>query len=149
MDTPWGSLPVADAHVHFFSHRFFSLLAAQKSAPVEALEPLLGWTLPELDPARLAETWTNELDRRGVGRAALIASLPSDRDSVIAAVARFPQRFVGCMMADPTAPDAVEQTRAALATGRIRVVCFFPSMQRYSIWSPLRRARSHSCIAAC
>jgi predicted TIM-barrel fold metal-dependent hydrolase len=133
MDTPWGQLPVADAHVHFFSHRFFSLLAAQKGAPVEALEPLLGWTLPERDPVRLAETWTNELDRRGVARAALIASLPSDRDSVIAAVARFPQRFVGCMMADPTAPDAVEQTRAALATGRIRVVCFFPSMQRYSM----------------
>ena len=26
IETPWGSLAVADAHIHFFSHRFFSAL---------------------------------------------------------------------------------------------------------------------------
>ena len=50
MDTPWGDLPVSDAHVHFFSHRFFSILAEQKQAPVESLGPLLGWNLPPPDP---------------------------------------------------------------------------------------------------
>ena len=33
MDTPWGPLQVSDAHVHFFSHPFFSLLAAQLPNP--------------------------------------------------------------------------------------------------------------------
>ena len=29
MKTLWGDIPVADAHVHFFSHAFFAALAAQ------------------------------------------------------------------------------------------------------------------------
>ena len=29
-ESPWGPLDVADAHLHFFSHRFFSALTAQK-----------------------------------------------------------------------------------------------------------------------
>ena len=38
METPWGALPVADAHIHFFSHPFFAALAEQKKVPVETLE---------------------------------------------------------------------------------------------------------------
>ena len=53
--TPWGDLPVADAHVHFFSHRFYGALAAQKKLPdAAALGPLLNWEIPEADPALLA-----------------------------------------------------------------------------------------------
>ena len=29
--SPWGPLAVADAHVHFFSHRFFSTLREPRS----------------------------------------------------------------------------------------------------------------------
>lgn len=133
METPWGALPVSDAHLHLFSHRFFSSLAEQKKVPVESLEPLLGWQLPAQDPAQLAANWIQELDRHGVSQAALIASVPGDQYSVIAAVQRFPDRFYGYMMVNPTAPDAASQVERALAGGHIRGLCFFPAMHRYSI----------------
>ena len=133
MQTPWGALPVSDAHIHFFSHRFFAGLAEQKKAPLETLPPLLGWSLPEENPEHLAGAWVHELDRQGVSRAALIASVPGDQDSVIAAVRAFPQRFFGYMMVNPTAPEAIAQTGHALAGGHIHGLCFFPAMHRYSI----------------
>jgi uncharacterized protein len=133
IDTPWGLLPVADAHVHFFSHRFFASLAEQKGVPVDQLAPLLNWQLPAEDPQQLADAWAHELDRQGVARASLIASVPGDGESVIAAVGRHPERFYGYMMVNPIAPAAVAQVGAALASGRVQALCFFPAMHRYSI----------------
>jgi predicted TIM-barrel fold metal-dependent hydrolase len=133
MESPWGALAIADAHVHFFSHRFFSALAEQKHLPVSALEGLLGWQLPQPDPEQLADAWVHELDRHGVSNTALIASVPGDAESVIAAVRKFPQRFYGYSMVNPTAPDAVTQAERALASGHIHGLCFFPAMHRYSI----------------
>ena len=133
METPWGALAISDAHVHFFSHRFFAELAGQKQAPVDSLAPLLGWQLPAQDAALLASAWIQELDRNGVSRAALIASVPGDQDSVIAAVRAFPQRFYGYMMVNPVAPSAASDVERALASGHIHGLCFFPAMHRYSI----------------
>jgi hypothetical protein len=133
MDTPWGALSVSDAHVHFFSHRFFATLAEQKKAPVESLGPVLGWQLPAEDPAHLAAAWIQELDRQGVSRAVLIASVPGDQESVIAAVRAFPQRFYGYMMVNPVAPSPAADVERALASGQIHGLCFFPAMHRYSI----------------
>jgi hypothetical protein len=56
METPWGALAVSDAHIHFFSHRFFAALAEQKKAPVDSLAPVLGWQIPNEDPKHLADT---------------------------------------------------------------------------------------------
>jgi predicted TIM-barrel fold metal-dependent hydrolase len=134
MDTPWGALPVSDAHIHFFSHRFFSSLADQKKAPVESLGSLLGWQLPANEPAQLAATWAQELDRHGVSKAVLIASVPGDHESVIQAVEKFPDRFFGYMMVNPTAPDGgVAHVERGLASGHMRGFCFFPAMHCYSI----------------
>ncbi len=45
--TPWGELAIQDAHVHFFSHKFYSALAQQKKAAnAEALAPLLNFEIP-------------------------------------------------------------------------------------------------------
>ncbi len=133
IDTPWGLLPVADAHVHFFSHRFFASLAEQKGVAVDRLGPLLNWQLPSEDPRQLADAWVDELDRYGVAKASLIASVPGDGESVIAAVGRHPERFYGYMMVNPTAPAAAAQVEAALASGHVQALCFFPAMHRYSI----------------
>ena len=133
IDTPWGSLPVADAHVHFFSHRFFASLAEQKGVAVDRLAPLLNWQLPAEDPRQLADAWAHQLDHHGVAKASLIASVPGDGESVIAAVDRHPERFYGYMMVNPTAPAAVAQVEAALASGHVQGLCFFPAMHRYSI----------------
>ena len=133
METQWGALPVADAHVHFFSHRFFSALAAQKQVPLNALGGLLGWQLPPPEPEALAEIWAQELDRHSVDRAVLIASVPGDEDSVIAARRRFPERFHAWAMVNPCAADAAESAARALHTGDLHGFCFFPAMHRYSI----------------
>ncbi len=72
-ETGWGRLAVRDAHVHFFSHRFFGLLTG--GDPAEATAKL-GWETPPEAPEGLAERWIGEMDRQGVDAAALIASLP-------------------------------------------------------------------------
>src|SRR3984885_1854571 len=133
IDTSWGLLPVADAHVHFFSHWFFAALAEQKGLPVDQIAPLLNWQLPAEDPRQLAAARGHEIDKYGVGKACLIASVPGDGDSVIAAVRLHPERFYGYMMVNPTAPAAVAQVEAALASGHVQALCFFPAMHRYSI----------------
>ena len=133
MDTPWGLLPLADAHVHFFSHQFFASLAQQKNVTVDQLGPLLHWQIPPEDPVHLAEAWVREFDKHGVEKACVIASVPGDEQSVIAAVGEHPERFYGYMIVNPLAADAVAQTEAALSSGRIYALCFFPAMHRYSI----------------
>lgn len=134
MLTPWGELPVSDAHVHFFSHRFFSLLAAQKGAEetAESVCKHIGWEAPPGDPVILARQWVDELDRHGVQRASLIASLPGDEDSVATAISAFPQRFFGYFLLDPLAPGAAGKVRSLLQRG-LRGVALFPAMHRYSV----------------
>ena len=112
-ESPWGPLAVADAHVHFFSHRFFASLAAQKPGlTLEAAGEQLG-----LAPAAGGAGKTRrDLGRRaGPARrstAALIASVPGDEASVTAAVRAFPDRFFAFAMVNPrgvpwTAPDGI------------------------------------------
>ena len=73
--SPWGYLIVSDAHVHFFSHQFYSGLARQKKAAnAEELALLLDWRIPPAEPQFLAQSWIAELDKHGVQRACLIAS---------------------------------------------------------------------------
>jgi len=131
MQTPWGDLEVNDAHVHFFSPNFFLSLASQCQKTPDDLEAILGWQFP-LQAEELADTWVRELDRHGVSRVALIASVPGDKHSVIAAVQRHPQRFYGYFMLNPTACDGAERVHEAFAKG-LRGVCLFPAMHRYSI----------------
>jgi uncharacterized protein len=129
--SPWGPLLVADAHVHFFSHRFFELLAAQKPGlTLEAMRAQLEWQFPPAEPEKLAEAWARELDRHGVDRAALIASLPGDYDSVTAAVHAHPDRFFAFAMVNPRVWNS--ETFSG-----IRMACLFPAMHGYSIQDPV------------
>ena len=129
--SPWGPILVADAHIHFFSHRFFELLAAQKPGlTLDAIQTQLEWKLPPTEPEKLAEQWARELDRQGVDRAALIASLPRDHDSVSAAVRAHPDRFFAWAMVNPSAWDPERFSD-------IRVACLFPAMHGYSMQDPV------------
>jgi predicted TIM-barrel fold metal-dependent hydrolase len=149
--TPWGELRVADAHVHFFSHRFFALLARQAGVgAARELAPRLGWEIPPEDPVSLADRWAGELERAGVSRSVLIASVPGDALSVAAAVARHPNRFRGYFMIDPNGPQAEQTVVNALAQG-LRGICFFPAMHGYSmrdgsVSAVLDEARKHPDI---
>jgi predicted TIM-barrel fold metal-dependent hydrolase len=126
MQTPWGDLAVSDAHSHFFSRRFFDSLAAQSATGVEALGAQLGWRLPPEDPAELAGAWVAELDRHGVSRTVLIASMPGDEASVTRAKAAYPERFWAFAMVNPMADGA------AVAPG-LDAICLFPAMHRFSM----------------
>jgi len=131
MQTPWGDVEVWDAHVHYFSRPFFQSLAAQSGRSVEEIGGALAWQVPA-DGGGLASKWLAELDRHGVSGACLIASIHGDEGSVIDAVRQSPGRFAGYFMLNPTAPDAAERVRAALAGG-LRTVCLFPAMHCYSV----------------
>jgi hypothetical protein len=121
--SPWGSsIAIADAHVHFFSHRFFETLAAQK--PGLTFESL-HWQMPPEQPEDLANIWAHELDRQGVAHAAIIASVPGDEASVIKAAAAFPDRFFAYAMVNPEKWQPTD----------VSVACLFPAMHRYSIHS--------------
>jgi predicted TIM-barrel fold metal-dependent hydrolase len=141
MQSPWGELDVSDAHVHFFSRAFFASLAAQKAAqatgaPAETAESIaaaVGWQAPPVEPQALAAMWVKELDRHGVHRAALIASIPGDENSVAEAVRAFPDRFYGYFMVNPVAPDAGNRVHTALEGGNLHCICLFPAMHRFSI----------------
>src|SRR5258707_15694758 len=93
---------INDALCHFFSPPFFAALGrGLNGLDAEAVVDKLGWNPPGSADA-LADRWVGELDRSGVSRAALIASVPGDAASVAGAVRRHPGRFVGVFMADPT-----------------------------------------------
>jgi hypothetical protein len=124
-----------DAHCHFFSSNFFTTLARDvidAPNPPAELPARLGWDAPGSDET-LADRWLTELNRHGVGRAALIASVPGDEGSVAAAVRRHPSRFVGFFMVNPTAPDAASRTDRAFSALRLRAACLFPAMHHYGL----------------
>ena len=125
---------IADAHCHFFSQRFLEILT--RGTPlvgdgIHALCERLGWQEPG-PPETLADRWLEELDKHGVTRAALIASVADDEDSVAVAVARHPRRFVGFFMFNPAAPDAEPRLERAIDL-KLRTICLFPAMHGYRL----------------
>ncbi|MEO8597750.1 MAG: amidohydrolase family protein [Candidatus Solibacter sp.] len=135
MLTRWGNLAVADAHVHFFSRKFFETLGAQAGKTAEQVANIAGWELPAEDPALLARRWAAELDAQGIGQAALIASVPGDEASVETALAECPGRFFGYFMLNPAEEDAVQRVQFAMRCG-LHALCLFPAMHRYSLSDP-------------
>jgi predicted TIM-barrel fold metal-dependent hydrolase len=126
-----------DSHCHFFSQRFFAGLGRSLSNPTPEVPETaalsrLGWDPPGTAD-ELADRWLAELDRYDVARAALIASVPGDGDSVAQAVRRHPTRFVGFFMTDPTVPEAAVQVGTAIDHGGLRAICLFPALHGYSL----------------
>jgi len=132
-------MPLHDAHCHFFSHGFFAALGG------DAALATLDWDAPGSNDA-LADRWAAELDRHKVSRAALIASMPGDSESVAAAGRRHPSRFVGFFMVDPTQANAAVSTAYAIDRDRLRAICLYPAMHRYSLHD--ERARKVIDVAA-
>jgi uncharacterized protein len=128
---------IRDSHCHFFSSRFLEILTKdRRDLPgpdrAAAVSELLGWEPPGT-PDALADRWAGELDRHGVGRAVLIASIPGDEESVATAIGRHPARFVGFFMLNPSAADAAERVARALDDWKFRGICLFPAMHHYAL----------------
>jgi predicted TIM-barrel fold metal-dependent hydrolase len=130
-----------DVHCHFLSPRFFEALARDDphgrftTDVVTTMCKALDWEPPASADA-LAARWVAELDRQQVRRAALIASVPGDEESVATAVALAPDRFVGFFMLNPVADGAPSRVGRALGPLGLRGVCLFPAMHRYSVHDP-------------
>lgn len=128
-------MTLQDTHCHFFSTRFFEALAKEKYGSAGTAERValeLGWDLPG-EPEALADRWITELDRQQVSRVALIASVPGDEDSVAAAVAKYPDRFVGFFMLNAGAPDAPDRAARAFGELGLKCACLFPALHRYRL----------------
>jgi predicted TIM-barrel fold metal-dependent hydrolase len=128
---------LCDAHCHFFSSRFLELLT--KDAPglpeagrAQAVAARLGWDDPGSAGA-LADRWAAELDRQGVARAALIASIPGDEESVAAAARQHPGRFVGFFTFNPAAGDVTARLSRTLGDQALQGICLFPAMHKYRL----------------
>jgi uncharacterized protein len=130
-------MTLCDVHCHFFSSRFLELLTKDRTdlpttGRAAAVSALLGWEAPGTVEA-LADRWTTELDRHGVSRCALMASIPGDEESVATAVARHPSRFAGFFMINPSAPDAGQRAARAFGELKLRAAALFPAMHRYGL----------------
>ncbi len=135
-DGPFA-MRLCDVHCHFFSSGFLELLTAAAtdlppSGRATAVSHRLGWDDPG-SGEQLADRWVAELDRHGVARAALIASIPGDESAVAAAVARHPSRFVGFFMFNPAGGDVTARLDGFLGDRRLRCICLFPAMHGYSL----------------
>ena len=134
MPNPWGEIEVLDAHTHLFSRSFFAALAGQKGVEdVEAMVRSLGWEVPPESNAGMASLWVRELDRHGVSKCVLIASVPGDEESVAVALASHPDRFFGYFMLDPLAEFALARARRAFDELGLQGLCLFPAMHRFSV----------------
>ena len=130
-------MKVNDFHCHFFSSDFLRALGLQAgmedTAEVAAdVARRLNWENPGSN-LELAQRWVEELDKHGVNRIGLIASLPGQEDSVSRAVGAFRERFVGQFMIDPGQPDATSRARRGLQELGLRVICLFPAMHRFRL----------------
>jgi predicted TIM-barrel fold metal-dependent hydrolase len=120
-----------DAHCHFFSSRFLELLAPDSGGANE-IAARLRWDPPG-SPTELGDRWVAELDRHGVARAALIASIPGDAVSVAEAAAHHPSRFAGLFMHNPSGVDSQASLDRSFGALRMRGVCLFPAMNGYRL----------------
>lgn len=118
-----------DIHCHFFSSRFLELLSPD-SGGAEEISFRLQWDPPGT-ATELGDRWIAELDRHGIGRAALIASIPGDAVSVAEAVAHHPHRFVGFFMHNPLGLDSEAALDRAFGELHMRAVCLFPAMHGF------------------
>ena len=123
-----------------FSYRFFAALAASLPEPPseEALFDTLGehlaFEFPPKDPEELAKRWVKELDRHGLARSVLIASVPGDEESVSIAARAFPERFIPYFMLNPRAPDALDRTKRGFRELGMKGLSLFPAMHHFHIW---------------
>jgi uncharacterized protein len=122
---------INDAHCHFFSSRFLELLAPGDGGAEETASRLQ-WDPPGT-PTELGDRWIAELDRHGVARAALIASMPGDGVSVAEAVAHHPHRFVGFFMHNPAGLDSEAVLHRAFNDLHMKTVCLFPAMHGFHV----------------
>jgi len=131
-----------DAHLHFFSRDFFLTLARAAAAlrKGEDAYTLLedaaargAFELPPHDPIEHLLRWLAEMERHGVDRAVLFASVPEEADAVHAACLDSDDRLIPFTAVDPSRPDGLAFARRVLTELSFRGVLLFPSQHHYRL----------------
>ncbi len=126
-----------DAHLHFFSHDFFSVLARLKNANVDhTLAELATRTkleLPARDVRAHLDKWRAELDRHNVARALLFASVPEEVDAVGEALQLAQGRLAGFFLMNPLAENSAARLQQVVAQYGYRGVMLFPALHHYHV----------------
>ena len=143
MQTPWGDLAVTDAHVHFFSRRFFRS-ARRRRRRLPQSRPRWAGTSPRRTPpnwpAPGPPSWTATASPRSV----LIASMPGDEPSVLAAAAAVPGRFFAYAMVNPLAAGRRRARRGSMPSASSPPCTATPCTTRAST-PVLEQAAAQNC----
>jgi predicted TIM-barrel fold metal-dependent hydrolase len=156
ISTPWGSMPVIDAHTHFFSQRFFQTFARQAQqnpvveAPLTAMAQRLGVEIPPEDAVQLGQRWVGEMEKYGIERLVMFTSVPGDHEAVATAARAFPERISGYIMLDPTQSNAVDMLIQGVQRLGLRGITLFPAMHHFHAYDerlyPLYQAAAELTI---
>jgi len=131
------SWEIIEGQAQFCSYNYFRLLSQGPGQYGDIEQYMrrqarrLKIEMPPTDPVRLAERWIAEMDRYGISRACLLAGLPGDEYSVIEALRRFPDRFIGFVVVNPHLMVAEEVLEHVIRTGGIRGICLYPCRHRF------------------
>ena len=130
-----------DVPLSIFSPSSFSTTLGRQRPPgsqqsAADIVAALGWDPPG-SPDDLADRWVKELDRAGVARAALIASVPGRRGIGRAGgcAASVAVRRILHARSDGAGCGVAHRARARRGSASA-CICLFPAMQRYSLHDP-------------
>jgi len=133
-------MSIFDSHLHFFSRDFFAAMARQKDPAADVdvvLNDLAQRAKIELPPSEVLshlKRWLAELDRHGVERAVVFASLPEEAAAVAEAVKNSDGRLVGFCMINPTMEGAAHRVHSLAHENGYRGVMLFPALHHYHLF---------------
>jgi predicted TIM-barrel fold metal-dependent hydrolase len=133
-------MSIFDCHAHFFSRDFFAAMARQKDPAADVdrvLNDLAQRTKIELPPSdALAhlKRWLAELDRHGVERAVVFASLPEEAAAVAEAVKNSAGRLVGFCLVNSKMEGAAHRVHMLAHDCGYRGVMLFPALHHYHLF---------------
>lgn len=134
-----GLFKIFDAHVHFYSNAYFRFLVRQKpnradlSSELRTIASKGHIEIPGEDPAQLAKRWIEVIDKWKIEKILLIASIPGDEESVVKAVAAYPDRCSGLFTIDPNSNLLMENAQKQLKENKLRGMVLYPSLYQISV----------------
>ncbi len=133
-------MSIFDSHLHFFSRDFFAAMARQKDPAANVnhvLNDLASRAKIELPASEVLshlKRWLDELDRYGVERSVVFASLPEEAAAVAEAVRNSNGRLAGFCMINPKMEGAAQRVHTLAKDLGYRGVMLFPALHHYHLF---------------
>lgn len=138
-----GKFEIWDAHVHFFSFNFFKTLirTKEKETPLSEEFALLrekyNIEIPPVSPVQLARRWIDEMEKYGISKLVLFASIPEDIVSVSTAISAFPDKFVGFFTLNPLIENVDSEIKYAVENMGMKGMILFPALYHVHVYDEL------------